>query len=356
MSVDAAAEALRRPQRPCILLTNDDGVDSPLLLKLAHTLRSDYPMEVVVVAPKSNQSACSHRLTLATPMELRRRDDLGDDVYSLDGSPADCVITGTEPDGVLSRLNRVATLVVSGPNIGPNLAQDVLHSGTFSGARQAGFYGVPSMACSLAGRLMDDDAQQRCVRGAAYLVSVLARALPVCALNHGRPQPRRVAHHDRDGVRVRNADSDVTNLKDAAMTMPRTLDLVWDAFAHGDLLLNVNIPDRWAWGRWRTTHLGAIFYRDIFRTQASGDADGVELVTIGAHGRMEPMFDFVNSDVAAVQEGYASVTTLQTWPETHPLQANAAVVQAMALPDPRWGLPHWITSKSSEERLAGKRE
>lgn len=348
--------------KPCILLTNDDGVDSRMLLALSNCLRSGYDLDVVVIAPKTNQSACSHRLTLAKPMELCLRDDLSPMTFSLDGSPADCVITATEPNGVLARDGRRVSLVVSGPNVGPNLAQDVLHSGTFSGARQAGFYGVPSLACSLAASSMDPESQDRCVGGIAHLVHVLVSELAPFPPNHGRLLPALTTHHHggvRDGRKENlGTDSRYEALMGGTAVIDETrpaLELVWSAFAHGDLLLNVNFPAMWERGRWRTTHLGAIFYRDVFRSRLSEENSNVEMVTIGEHGRPEPMFGFENSDLVAVKEGYASITTLQTWPETHPLQANAKVVQAMALEDPEWGLPRWITFKSSKRILADLR-
>lgn len=369
-------------RQPCILLTNDDGVESTMLLRLANVLSEQGALEVVVVAPRTNQSACSHRLTLATPMELRHRSDLHPAVYALNGSPADCVITATEPNGLLARLGKQARLVVSGPNIGANLAQDVLHSGTFSGARQAGLYGLPAIACSLAGNPLDRDAQEACVQGIAYLVRLLSERLPLVPPNVGRLDPCRSLHlhgtmkHGEmplvdpqaaaldettdtrrprcnvcgqvlaktvDAVAAKSAVNDMVN--EAA------LDLVWSAFSHGDLVLNVNFPAKWDWGKWRTTHLGAIFYRDVFRSDIDEQSGSVEMVTIGAQGRPEPLFGFVNSDLVAIQEGYASVTTLQTWPESHPLQANAQVVEAMAFADPDSGLPAWIIHQVSRDVL-----
>jgi broad specificity polyphosphatase/5'/3'-nucleotidase SurE len=370
-------------KQPCILLTNDDGVESRMLLRLADVLKERYALDVVVIAPKTNQSACSHRLTLATPMELRHRSDLQPAVYSLDGSPADCVIAATEPNGVLARLGMQARLVVSGPNIGANLAQDVLHSGTFSGARQAGLYGLPALACSLADDPLDRDAQEACVHGTAYLVHLLMERLPRIPPNLGRIDPCRSLHlHGKTDKRLMSSGDAVTTASAETVTssaqhrcnvcglmLPQEtdvgiryhraahdehdtiLDMVWSAFTYGDLVLNVNFPGKWSWGKWRTTHLGAIFYRDVFCSQVDEQPDSIEMVTIGAQGRAEPLFGFVNSDLVATREGYASVTTLQTWPESHPLQLNAQVVEAMALADPDWGLPAWMTRGVSKHVL-----
>jgi len=370
--------------KPCVLLTNDDGVESVLLLRLAAALEEQYALDVVVIAPKTNQSACSHRLTLATPMELVHRADLKTGVYSLAGSPADCVITAIEPNGLLARLGKCARVVVSGPNLGANLAQDILHSGTFSGARQAGFYGLPAVAFSLAGEPLQRDSQEACVQGAAFLVSLLVERLPLTPPNAGRLDPcrslhlhGRSEHGSRPGLQTSTASGTASSVRctprrhcdvcgkalapatevnrsvaaDEDAASEDALDLVWSAFCYGDLVLNVNFPARWHWGRWRTTHLGAIFYRDVFQSGAGQKPDSAEMVIIGAEGRPEPLYGFVNSDLVAIREGYASVTTLQTWPESHPLQANERIVEAMAVSDPQWGLPAWITLRLSPQEL-----
>eukprot|EP00976_Prorocentrum_cordatum_P015290 306908-Prorocentrum_minimum.AAC.4 len=56
--------------RPCIVLSNDDGCDFPLITSLYHELRRRLPqeLEVVICAPAKNQSAASHRITLGKKM------------------------------------------------------------------------------------------------------------------------------------------------------------------------------------------------------------------------------------------------------------------------------------------------
>ncbi|KAF6003357.1 hypothetical protein F1559_003854 [Cyanidiococcus yangmingshanensis] len=338
-------------RQPCILLTNDDGVESTMLLRLANVLSEQGPLEVVVIAPRTNQSACSHRLTLATPMELRHRSDLHPAVYALNGSPADCVITATEPNGLLARLGKQAHLVVSGPNIGANLAQDVLYSGTFSGARQAGLNGLPAIACSWRGTLLTETRRRPAFKASPMKHGKMPFVDPQTAALDETTDTRRTRCNVCGQVLAKTTDSVAAKSTVNDMVNEAALDLVWSAFSHGDLVLNVNFPAKWDWGKWRTTHLGAIFYRDVFRSDIDEQSGSVEMVTIGAQGRPEPLFGFVNSDLVAVQEGYASVTTLQTWPESHPLQANAQVVEAMAFADPDSGLPAWIIHRVSRDVL-----
>jgi 5'-nucleotidase len=129
-------------QQPLILVTNDDGVHAPGIKALAGALAA--LGEVHVVAPDREVSACAQSLTLKHPL---RAEKIQDQVYSVDGTPADCVNLA-----LVKLLPRRPDLVVSGINRGANLGEDVFYSGTVGGAREGTFFGVPSMAVSLAVR------------------------------------------------------------------------------------------------------------------------------------------------------------------------------------------------------------
>jgi 5'-nucleotidase len=101
---------------------------------------------VTVVAPDAERSAVGHAITTQTPLrvkEFRRgREVMG---FSTNGTPADCVklgvatlLGGARPD-----------IVVSGINLGPNTATNVIYSGTVSAATEARILGIPSIAISL---------------------------------------------------------------------------------------------------------------------------------------------------------------------------------------------------------------
>jgi 5'/3'-nucleotidase len=97
-----------------ILLTNDDGIQSPgleVLEKIAGELTDD----VWVVAPEIDNSGASHSLTLAEPLRLR---DLGNRHYGVKGTPTDCVIMGVR----FLLKDKPPQLVISGVNRGQNLA------------------------------------------------------------------------------------------------------------------------------------------------------------------------------------------------------------------------------------------
>ncbi len=132
-----------------ILLSNDDGVNSEGLQSLRVALsKTD---DVWVVAPESERTCIAHAITLHKPLRIK---DLGDRVFSTNGTPA---------DSVLLALNVVLPekpdLVIAGINKGPNMGQDVSYSGTVAAAREGAFSGAVSLAASLNGRsgfLFDD--------------------------------------------------------------------------------------------------------------------------------------------------------------------------------------------------------
>jgi 5'/3'-nucleotidase len=124
-----------------ILVTNDDGINSPGITVLAAALSA--MGRVVIVAPDRERSAVGHSLTLHAPL---RADELRPDVFAVDGTPTDCVNLGIH--GLLAK---TPDLVVSGINRGGNLGDDITYSGTVAAAMEATLMGVPSFAVSLEG-------------------------------------------------------------------------------------------------------------------------------------------------------------------------------------------------------------
>jgi 5'-nucleotidase len=120
-----------------ILVTNDDGIDAPGLAALAEVAR---PLgDVTIVAPDSHRSGCSHCATTDVPLRLLEHKPR---VYSLSGSPADCVRVA------LLHLAPQIDLVLSGINDGGNLGVDVLMSGTVAAAREGVLLGRRAIAVS----------------------------------------------------------------------------------------------------------------------------------------------------------------------------------------------------------------
>lgn len=126
-----------------ILVTNDDGVQSPGLLALKRAL--ERVADVTVLAPSDNWSASGHVKTMHKPLRV------GETALA-DGSTA-LATTGAPSDAValafLGIVSEPIDLVVSGINPGPNLGHDVTYSGTVTAAMEGVIAGVPSIAVSL---------------------------------------------------------------------------------------------------------------------------------------------------------------------------------------------------------------
>ncbi len=127
-----------------ILVTNDDGISSPLLISLAQALNQLPNTEVVVSAPSENQSGSSHS-SVGSPLTVKESKIEGIiEAYSVSGRPADAVRFALAHLGN----DRSFDLVVSGINRGANVG-DISHlSGTVGAAMEAVFQGVSAIAVS----------------------------------------------------------------------------------------------------------------------------------------------------------------------------------------------------------------
>lgn len=133
-----------------ILLTNDDGIFAEGIITLAKILLE--LGEVYVVAPNRQRSAVAHGITVHEPIIVREVDFPVpvSKAFSISGKPADCVRVG-----IVDLMGDKPDLVVSGMNAGPNFGQDIMYSGTVSGAIEGMFYGIPSIAVSLDGTVSE---------------------------------------------------------------------------------------------------------------------------------------------------------------------------------------------------------
>ena len=122
-----------------ILLSNDDGYFAPGLAVLAAALAE--MAEVIVVAPETNRSGASNSLTLDRPLSLRQA---ANGFYYVNGTPTDCVHLA-----VTGMLDVLPDMIVSGINLGANMGDDTVYSGTVAAATEGFLLGVPSIAVSL---------------------------------------------------------------------------------------------------------------------------------------------------------------------------------------------------------------
>ncbi|MFA6003649.1 MAG: 5'/3'-nucleotidase SurE [Elusimicrobiota bacterium] len=153
--------------RPRILVTNDDGIHGPGLRPLIAAMQRIG--RVITVVPDQERSADSHCLTLHKPIRVHT---LAPDLYTVNGSPADCTRFG-----VLWVMKSKVDIVVSGINRGYNLGEDIIYSGTVAAAREARILGVPAIAFSQD----PDDASYAAATAFAYKLARLT-------LRHGLPK------------------------------------------------------------------------------------------------------------------------------------------------------------------------
>ncbi|MBD3619919.1 MAG: 5'/3'-nucleotidase SurE [Chromatiales bacterium] len=227
-----------------ILVSNDDGYQAPGLAELARALAQ--VARVTVVAPDRDRSGASNSLTLDRPLRATTQPS---GFIAVNGTPTDCVhvaITGLmeeEPD-----------MVISGINLGANLGDDVLYSGTVAAAMEGRFLGLPAMAVSLTS-----------FEGRHFATAARA-AMLLLARMQARPLP-------------------------------------------SDTILNVNVPDiPWEQVRgFRSTRLG---YRHKSESVVRGtDPRGRPIYWIGPAG---PEADAgPGTDFHAIAQGYIAVTPLQ---------------------------------------------
>ena len=223
-------------------MTNDDGIEAlgfRLLVQALH--RAGHA--IIVFAPAENQSATSMSINLNTSMKLRQRSDLINEwnlctntdsapihLYELHGRPCDTIIVAL--DGGLQRLIKdiEPRLVISGVNLGPNLSQDSLHSGTMGAAREAGLYGMPAIASSFAS--FEPEGIENAIAATVELVESALKVLPIIPQNRCRPHIDITANHISRWPDIPQHpawESDpITALR--------------NAFRHGELMLNLNVP------------------------------------------------------------------------------------------------------------------
>lgn len=235
-----------------ILVTNDDGVHAPGLLALAQAVR--HFGDVSIIAPERNWSISGHVKTLSRPLRVHEVELLhGMPAYACDGAPADCVALG-----IMGFLDKPIDMVVSGFNPAPNLGHDVTYSGTVTNAIEAAIWELPGIAFSL-------DAAGTAANNIDFsLAQDVVRCVVEQVLQHGLPK---------------------------------------------FTFLSVNIPylSKEKLKGMRITRQGHRIYRDVLVTRK--DPQNHPYYWIGGDpptGVPEP-----GTDIAAIEDGYISITPLQ---------------------------------------------
>ena len=145
-----------------VLISNDDGYQSAGINVLRDYLSKEF--RVTVVAPDQNRSAASNSLTVDRPLRVQQ---IAQDIYSVDGTPTDCVHLAIT--GLLGQ--DLPQVLVSGINHGENLGDDVIYSGTVAAAMEGRYLKFPALAVSAL------SADEKCLHTAAAITMRLLKNL-----------------------------------------------------------------------------------------------------------------------------------------------------------------------------------
>ena len=130
-----------------ILLSNDDGIDSPGLVALVRAINgiSDYDIDLKIAAPSTQQTAVSKAVTFNRPLRIFKREVInGVEGIAVNGTPADAFYLG------MDYFKGDFDFVVSGINAGENTSiHSILTSGTLAVCLEAAIMGIKGWAFSL---------------------------------------------------------------------------------------------------------------------------------------------------------------------------------------------------------------
>jgi 5'-nucleotidase len=133
--------------KPLILITNDDGIESPGLMAAAEAVKD--LGDVLVVAPTRQQTSMGRSFWGAKTERLIPCS------YSVDGKAVPAYHANCSPARIVLHAmdilctKRKPDLLVSGINYGENLGSNITISGTIGAAIQGATMGVPGLAVSL---------------------------------------------------------------------------------------------------------------------------------------------------------------------------------------------------------------
>jgi 5'-nucleotidase len=228
--------------KPHILITNDDGIHAAGLRALVEAMK---PIaQITVVAPSHERSASAQSLTLRQPIYC---DQIAENEYSVEGTPADAVILAFH-----TLLKEKPDLVISGINRGGNMGENVYYSGTVGAAMEGAINRVPAIAVSVSYKSKELD----------YTPAAnFARTLVPLILSEGLPP---------------------------------------------GILLNVNVPQSWN-GEVRFTRQSSKITRNVL--QPGADPRGRRYYWLHEQKRIEDIEP--DTDIAAIRDGAISITPLQ---------------------------------------------
>lgn len=129
-------------KKPLILITNDDGINAPGIHELVDCVIE--MGDVVAIAPDVPHSGQSSAISVNKPLRITRHADYhGARMYSVSGTPVDCVKLGMH-----AVLNERPAFLLSGINHGSNSGNSIIYSGTMGAVLEGCMLGIPSIGFS----------------------------------------------------------------------------------------------------------------------------------------------------------------------------------------------------------------
>ncbi len=153
--------------KPKILITNDDGIFAPGIYALWEAMQE--VGQTTVVAPDTEQSAVGHAITLSDPLRVEAIHRTGGfEGFAVSGTPADCAKIA-----INSLLENKPDVLVSGINLGSNVGNNIIYSGTVSAATEGTMLGIPSVAISINSFNSDEfrGAKETAIKVVHYLIN-----------------------------------------------------------------------------------------------------------------------------------------------------------------------------------------
>ena len=220
-------------------MTNDDSYRSKGFAAAIEIARKFG--RVIAIAPDAPQSGMSQAITIYNPLYLRKvREEEGVLVYSLNGTPVDCVKMAFDH---FFRDEKV-DLVISGINHGSNAAVNVLYSGTMGAAIEAAFYDIPSIGLSLTDHNLDADFEGAVEYGSKIVESVLNGDIPTpLCLNVNVPN---IPCSEIKGIRLSRQTRGYWREEFYKRTDPHGRDYFWLTGAFSNAEPDAEESDEWA--------------------------------------------------------------------------------------------------------------
>lgn len=158
--------------RPLILITNDDSIAAPGLLRLVDCMPTE--ADIIVVAPAEQHSGQSSALSVGTPLRIRQVADYRSArMFTVTGTPVDCIKLAMS-----AIVPRRPTLVLAGINHGSNSGCNVIYSGTMGAVLEGCTLGITSAGFSLLQHSMSADFSMAMPFISDIVAKLLERPLP----------------------------------------------------------------------------------------------------------------------------------------------------------------------------------